>query len=96
MPSDTRLSFLDLPRELRDIIYHHYVFELDGYHFDYETGKLRASNKRRIDLALEYTCRIVAKEMHHLALESNILHFSTVDIERVKAGMVLWSSSFPS
>ncbi|KAL9023515.1 MAG: hypothetical protein Q9196_007154, partial [Gyalolechia fulgens] len=77
MPSPSPLAFLSLPRELRDTIYHHYVFEADGYHFDYESGKLRASGNRPIHLALMYTCTSVAAEMHHLALGSNVLNFST-------------------
>ena len=77
----TPASFLSLPRELRNTIYHHYVFEPDGYHFDYDSGKLRASGNRLIDLALMYTCSLVATEMHHLALRSNAIHFYTLDTE---------------
>ncbi|MCJ1457863.1 hypothetical protein MMC28_008232 [Mycoblastus sanguinarius] len=83
MPSPS--GFLSLPRELRDTIYHLYVFEADGYHFDYESGKLRASGNRPIDLALMYTSTFVAAEMHHLALRSNVLHFSTLKSEQRKA-----------
>lgn len=85
MPSQS--GFLNLLRELRDTIYHHYVFEADGYHFDYESGKLRAPANRPIDLALTYTCTFIAAEMHHLALRTNVLNFSTVysETERIKA-----------
>jgi len=86
MPS--QIGFLSLHRELRDIIYQHYVFEADGYHFDYETGKLQASNNRPIDLALMYTCTTVAAEMRNLALGSNLISFSTghPSRDRLKAG----------
>ena len=93
---DTRTGFLDLPRELRDMIYHHYIFEPDGYHYDYESGKLRTSKKCRIYLALERTCKVVAQEMHHLALGSNVLHFWTVDTERINAGRCPRSSVHPA
>lgn len=82
-------GFLSLPRELRDIIYHYYVFEAEGYRFDLDCCKLRASGNRPIDLALMYTCSTVAREMHHLALGSNVLHFFTSEspskTERSKA-----------
>lgn len=82
-------GFLGLPRELRDIIYHCYVYEAEGYRYDLESGKLRASDNRPIDLALMYICSTVAKEMYHLALGSNIIHFFTSEspseTERSKA-----------
>ena len=79
------VGFLSLPRELRDTIYLYYVIEWNGYHYQYESGKFRTSDGRRIELALMYTCTCVAKEMHHLALNNNVLHFSTVDTELEKA-----------
>ena len=81
------MPFLNLPREVRDAIYHHYVFEADGYHLDYASGKLRRPGDRPIDLALMYTCRAVALDIRHLALSSNVLHFSTIgsDKERSQA-----------
>ncbi|KAL8690126.1 MAG: hypothetical protein Q9218_004358 [Villophora microphyllina] len=72
------VGFLSLPRELRNTIYHYYVFEADGYYFEYESGKLRTSGNRPIDLALMYTCTFVAAEMHQLALRSNTLNFATI------------------
>ena len=82
------MLFLQLPREVRDPIYHYYVYEPDGYHFDYESGKLRASDNRPVDLALMYICKAIAVEMQHLALRSNVLHLSTIgsEAERLQAG----------
>ncbi|KAL8852642.1 MAG: hypothetical protein Q9221_002522 [Calogaya cf. arnoldii] len=78
MPSSRPpLGFLSLPRELRDIIYRLYVFEPEGYPYDYESRKLRAHGNRHIDLALMRTCSVVAAEMHHLPLGINVLHFYT-------------------
>ena len=82
-------AFLGLPREIRDSIYYHYVYDAGGYHYNYDTNKLRASGERLIDLSLMYTCRLVANEMHHVALTSNVLHFKTVysESERRKAAL---------
>ncbi|KAL6720944.1 hypothetical protein ACLMJK_000044 [Lecanora helva] len=73
---------------LRDMIYHYYVFEADGYHFDYNSCKLRAPENRPINLALMYTCTTVATELQHLALKSIVVHFPTIDseAERLHAG----------
>ncbi|MCJ1323697.1 hypothetical protein MMC10_000358 [Thelotrema lepadinum] len=77
MPSQSR--FLGLPRELRDIIYEYYVLdEGGGYHFDHSSCKFRASNGQPINLALMYTCKSVAADMHGLALRTNSLIFSTM------------------
>lgn len=75
------MSLLRFPREVRDIIYHYYVFEADGYHFDYKSGKFRTSDNRPIDLALISTCSTVAAELPHCALKSNVLHFWTLGSE---------------
>ena len=81
------MPLLSLPRELRNNIYHYYLFEADGYHFDFASGKLRASCNRPIDLALMYTCSTIAAEMRHLALGCNVINFWTVgtENERLKA-----------
>lgn len=81
-----RSTFFSLPRELRDTVYHHYIFEPDGYHFNVESGKFRASGNRPIDLALSLASKSVAAEMHHLALERNVLNFWTSDFRRQEAG----------
>ncbi|CAO1604243.1 hypothetical protein XANCAGTX0491_007806 [Xanthoria calcicola] len=77
MSSRPRPGFLSLPRELRDTIYRHYLFEPEGYHFNLASGKLCASDNRPVNLALLRTCTAVAAEMHHLPLRTNVLHFST-------------------
>ncbi len=77
MSSRPRPGFLSLPRELRDTIYHHYLFEPEGYHFNLASGKLCASGNRPVNLALMRTCTAVAAEMHHLPLRTNVVHFST-------------------
>ena len=82
-----RSGFLDLPRELRDTIYYHYVFEIDGYHFDYTLGKLRRSDNRKVDMNLMYTCSLVATEMHNVALRSNVINFFTLETERKQAAL---------
>ena len=83
----SHFSFLNLPRELRNIIYNYYVQEESGYHYDYDSGKLRASDQP-INLALMYTCTTIAAEMHGLALKANMITFTTVysESEHIKAG----------
>lgn len=81
-----QLSFFSLPRELRDKIYFHYVYEPEGYHFDFESRKFQAPGNRSIDLAFALTSKSVAAEMHHLALECNVLNFSTSEAGRLRAG----------
>lgn len=70
-------AFFKLPRELRDIIYVFYVNE-DGYLFNFGSCKLRTTRNAPIDLALTYSCRQVAEEMKGLALETNVITFSTI------------------
>lgn len=74
----SRSGFFTLPRELRDTIYRLYVFEPDGYHYDYTLNKLRTSDNQPIQLDFMYTCSTIATEMHNLALGSNVINFSTV------------------
>ena len=70
------------------MIYQYYLFEKDGYHYNFETGKLRKSNHEPISLGLMYTCTTVTAEMHSLAFKLNTIIFSTVysETERIKAG----------
>jgi len=70
--------FLALPRELRDKIYGCYLIVEGGYVFNPITDRLVAANNKPIDLALVYTCKLVALEMHNLGLKLNTINFSTV------------------
>ena len=81
-------KFFSLPRELRNIIYEYYVLEDGGYHFNYESGKLRTASNQPVDLSFMYTCALVATEMRGVALGTNTITFSTAysDSERIKAG----------
>ncbi|KAF1965109.1 hypothetical protein BU23DRAFT_490703, partial [Bimuria novae-zelandiae CBS 107.79] len=67
------MSFLRLPRELRDEVYFHYVYERDGYFHDVQSNRLRTSTGAPIDLALMRTCKQVASEMDGLALRENTI-----------------------
>ncbi|KAF2790643.1 hypothetical protein K505DRAFT_364538 [Melanomma pulvis-pyrius CBS 109.77] len=66
-----------LPRELRDMIYSYYLWEESGYHHDFKSDTLRTSDGRRIDLALIYTCKVIATEMEGLAMKINTITFTT-------------------
>lgn len=80
--------FLKLPRELRDLIYPYYVFEVDGYHFDYSASTFRRADGRPLDLSLMYTCKMIRAEMHSIPLQTNLLVFATAcsESERLRAG----------
>jgi hypothetical protein len=67
--------FLQLPRELRDEIYAHYLREETGYVHVAQTNKLQRADGRPIELALTYTCRLVAEEMQGLPLKVNAITF---------------------
>ncbi|KAK1579566.1 uncharacterized protein LY79DRAFT_672364 [Colletotrichum navitas] len=74
-------GFFGLPREIRDMIYRHYVAVEGGYLCDTEgfvKGRLRRADGGQVDMALIFTCRQVAKEMHGLALRKNSITFSTL------------------
>jgi hypothetical protein len=90
-----------LPQELRNQVYREYSWHDTGYVYDFDTGKLRVSQRGRvssdtegedearyIDLSLMYTCRQVADEMRGLPLRVNTIHFSTISTEgaRTRAG----------
>lgn len=66
-----------LPPEIRHSIYEWYVYDGGGYRFDSASHKFRMSNNQPIDLALMYTCKSIAAEMHGIALNTNTLVFST-------------------
>jgi len=73
---DQRQSLLfRLPRELRDEIYGYYLREQNGYIFSLSAQKLRQSNGLPIELALGYTCKRVAAEIHGYAFRENTLRF---------------------
>ncbi|KAI8223616.1 hypothetical protein K4K55_009958 [Colletotrichum sp. SAR 10_96] len=87
---DSRVDFLSLPLELRQMIYRAYVLVDGGYICDAETlfksklrgnakGRLKQANHEPIDMALVFTCKTVATEMLRggLALRVNTVTFST-------------------
>ena len=80
--------FLKLPRELRDMVYQHYVLEPDGYHYDYDASTFRKFNGQPLDLSLTYTCKAIRVEMRYITLNTNRLVFTTVysESERLRAG----------
>jgi hypothetical protein len=78
MATSVRSAFLELPRELRNLIYKEYFTNDGGYTFDYDTGTLRRTSGTAIDLQLRQTCWLVANETRGLAFELNTVHFSTV------------------
>ncbi|RSL97650.1 hypothetical protein CDV31_012928 [Fusarium ambrosium] len=71
-------SIFTLPYELRYEIYKHYFTHDDGYVFQAGPGKLTTVDGKLIDLALIYTCRLIAEEANDLPLRFNTVSFSTV------------------
>ncbi|KAF9871260.1 hypothetical protein CkaCkLH20_11181 [Colletotrichum karsti] len=75
-----------LPRELRDLVYWHYLVVQDGYLCDqdtFATGKLKRADgqpRSSLDLALVYTCKRIAHELDRggLALALNTITFTTL------------------
>ncbi|KAF5637880.1 hypothetical protein F52700_4583 [Fusarium sp. NRRL 52700] len=69
---------LALPPELRRIIYEFYYTAADGYFLQPASRKLALANGKPIDLALMYTCRLIAQETRDLPLSYNNVTVSTV------------------
>lgn len=95
-------AFLNLPRELRDEVYRHYVTFEDGLVYNFEYGgqeekpksqnilrNLVPANKRgRIDLALRSTCKQIHWETEGLILEFNTIAFSSTRISKMHSDEV--------
>ncbi|KAI1047148.1 hypothetical protein LB505_010118 [Fusarium chuoi] len=73
-----RASFLDLPLELRQQIYHEY-FKVDGgYVHDGDSDKLVQADRQPISISLRYACRSVAEETKSFPFQLNSITFSTL------------------
>ncbi|KAF5538053.1 hypothetical protein FNAPI_11235 [Fusarium napiforme] len=70
--------FASLPHEIRHLIYQAYFTLEDGYAFQPGSGKLAAADGQALDLALMYTCRLIASETKNLPLKHNVVSFWTV------------------
>lgn len=70
-------NLVTLPFEIRARIFQYY-FKVDGgYVFNAKSDKLIASDNRRIDLSLMYTCKSIANDTKNMALAVNTITFST-------------------
>jgi len=77
-----KAHLLKMPRELRDQIYHDYLWLSNGYAYNFDERKLRVSDEphgkqRPIELSLMYTCQLLADEMRGLPLRLNTVNFYT-------------------
>ncbi|KAI4683901.1 uncharacterized protein J4E84_006741 [Alternaria hordeiaustralica] len=83
-------TLLELPRELRDLIYDHYFSVDGGYVHDFASNKLRQADGQNIELSLVLVCRQIADETRALGLRINTLRFSTFhsDATQVQAGLL--------
>ncbi|KAK0717146.1 hypothetical protein B0T26DRAFT_751240 [Lasiosphaeria miniovina] len=82
------LSFIDLARELRDMVYEYYVAIDGGYVFDPESDKLKAPSPRAHLFALQRTYKRVTDEITGLAFIHNLVTFSTILRMRDRAFLV--------
>ncbi|KAI4694268.1 hypothetical protein J4E81_006484 [Alternaria sp. BMP 2799] len=82
-------AILRLPRELRDLIYEHYVQVDGGYIHNFETNRLLRADGSPISTGLGLTCRQIAAEMQGLALGQNTITFYThfSESSRQQAGL---------
>ncbi|KAF5625576.1 hypothetical protein F52700_8941 [Fusarium sp. NRRL 52700] len=73
-----KATFLGLPLELRQQIYHEY-FKVDGgYVYDGDSNKLVQADRHPISLSLRYACRSVAEETESFPFQLNSITFSTL------------------
>jgi hypothetical protein len=79
-----RSRFLVLPRELRDIIYHHYISEDAGYTYEPASCRLVPESGSN-NLALMYTCRLVAAKMREVPRYTINFYSWYSDSARIKA-----------
>jgi len=72
-----------LPRELRDLVYEHYVFEEEGLLYDPNLARMfcrssTSSVRTNPQSGLERTCRKAAEELKGVAWKTNTIHFETL------------------
>lgn len=70
-------TFLQIPRELRDLIYEYYFHVDSGYIHDFVSNTLRKANGDPIQLTLAHVCRQLSIETRGVALRVNSIHFTT-------------------
>ncbi|KXH28284.1 hypothetical protein CSIM01_09802 [Colletotrichum simmondsii] len=76
------VHFFDFPREIRDLVYDHYVTVKGGYILDFDSNTLRGAGNEPLDLAFIYTCKKAASDLDGLPLSLNTLTFSTIYSEK--------------
>jgi hypothetical protein len=85
-----RLTFLGLPRELRDLIYGHYLRTESGYRYNFDRNALTQYDGTPINLEIMYVCRQIAAETRGLALGGNTITFTTVSQENIRGEAQIW------
>lgn len=77
--------FLNLPGELRNAIYRHYLLCEGGYVYNHDTANLTTTcPEEHLDIALQFTCKQVYKEMYGLPLRINTVHFYPIESEELR------------
>ncbi|KAF5981402.1 hypothetical protein FBULB1_4799 [Fusarium bulbicola] len=76
--AEPKATFLGLPLELRQQIYHEY-FKVDGgYVYDGDSDKLVQADRLPISISLRYTCRSVAEETRSFPFKLYSITFSAL------------------
>ncbi|KAF4985470.1 hypothetical protein FGRMN_11192 [Fusarium graminum] len=73
-----KVSFADLPSELKQQIYREYFKVKGGFIYDAQSDSLKTADNRPIELSLMFTCRSIANDTRHLPLSLNTVQFSTL------------------
>jgi hypothetical protein len=86
-------AFLQLPRELRDLIYDYYLQCEDGYIYNFETNRLTQADGQPISLSLTLICRQIQAEVQGLALGMNTIVFTTAFTEDTRDDAALYHTA---
>jgi hypothetical protein len=86
-------AFLQLPRELRDLIYDYYFQCEDGYIYNFETNRLTQADGQPIPISLTLICRQIQAEVQELALGMNTILFTTAFTEDTQHDAALYHTA---
>ncbi|CAE7022156.1 hypothetical protein P3342_004985 [Pyrenophora teres f. teres] len=85
--------FLQLPRELRDLIYEYYFYVDGGYTHNFASNKLRRTGGDPIQFNLTHVCRQIVDETRELPLRLNPIYFTTFHSEGTNVQAALLDAS---
>jgi hypothetical protein len=86
-------AFLQLPRELRDLIYDYYFRCEDGYIYNFESNTLTQADGQPNPLSLTLICRQIQAEVQGLALGMSTIVFTTAFTEDTQHDAALYHTA---